>query len=167
VDLELPLLAVDAGILPSWAYGLGVSAGVRVRRLQIAVSGVLWLPQDTGSGEGTYGAHYDRYTGQLSGCYGVPFGRFEVGPCLLVRLEDVTARGSGPRVAPESRPIAWLSVGAAARARWSIAPWAALFARPSVLFATSRPTFAIDGVGPLYQVPVAAVSLELGCEWIL
>ena len=35
-----------------------------------------------------------------------------------------------------------------------------------VSFTTSRPTFAIDGVGPLYKVPLAAVGVQVGSEWI-
>jgi hypothetical protein len=68
---------------------------------------------------------------------------------------------------PQSQGTWWFEVGLGARAEWSVAPWAAIFVRPSVAFATSRPTFAIDGVGSLYRVPAAAVAIELGCEWIL
>jgi hypothetical protein len=44
--------------------------------------------------------------------------------------------------------------------------WATLFLRPIVSFTTSRPTFAIDGVGPLYKVPLAAAGVQVGSEWI-
>jgi hypothetical protein len=60
----------------------------------------------------------------------------------------------------------WLALGVAARAEWSLRGWAALFLRPSLTLATSRPNFAIDGVGPVYQVPLAAVGVQIGCEWI-
>jgi hypothetical protein len=158
----------DEGVLPSWDYGVGVGAGVRVARVQLKAAAVLWRAQDRGSGDGTFGARYTRYTGELSGCYALPVGPLAVGPCVLLELEGVTVRGSGPQVTPKASQTVWLAAGVAARARWSIASWAALFVRPSVTFATSRPIFAIDGVSrPLYQVPAAAAAFELGCEWIL
>jgi len=168
-DFELPILAVDDSVLPSWGYGLGVGAGVRIRHVQLKLSGRLWLPPDRRANAGAYTVRYvSRYTGELSGCYGVPHGPFEIGPCLLLRLENVTASATGPEVTPASRSTQWLAVGLAVRARWSLVPWAALFARPSLAFATSRPSFVIDGVNPpIDRAPVAAVALDLGCEWIL
>jgi hypothetical protein len=165
VEVELPLLRVDEGALPGWAYGLGLGAGVRLSHLQFHAAGLLWLPQDSTSG--AYRVHYVRYTGELSGCYRVPLHPIEIGPCLFVRFEDVTAGGTGPQVVPKPGPTPRVTVGVAAQARWSIGSWAAVVARPSVAFATSRPSFSIAGVGPLYQVPLAGFALDLGCEWLL
>jgi hypothetical protein len=161
------LLTVDAGVLPGWAYGLGASAGIRASRLQSMLTGVVWLPQESGTGEGLYAVSYVRYTGALSGCYGWPWGRLEVGPCVVMQLEDVTGRGSGPDILVHAGHSAWLTVGVAARARWSISSWMGLFARPSVTFNTSRPTFAITQLGSLYHVPITAIAFDIGCEWIL
>jgi hypothetical protein len=167
-DVELPVLVVDEGVLPSWAYGVGASAGVRVRRLQLLLTGILWLPETGDLGGPSFSAKYERYTGELSGCYGLSWGSFELAPCLLARLEDVAARGTGMYVTSQHAAGQWLSVGAAAKVRWSLGPWAALFVRPSVAFATFRPTFAIDGAPPAsYRIPAAAVGFDLGCEWIL
>jgi len=138
--------------------------------VELDASAVLWLPQNglsRGSDGAIYGVRYARYTGELSGCYGFSFGRLEAAPCVLVRLEDVIARGTrGPEFVPASSQTPWVTVGLGARARWSIASFLGLFARPSVAFATARPTFVIDGVSPLYRVPAAGVAFELGCEWI-
>ncbi len=159
------MLAVDAGVLPWLAYGVGVGVGVRVNRLRVKVAGVLWLSQND-THAAPYEATYERRTGELSGCYSWPGGPFEVGPCMTVALEDVTAGGSGPDVVGGTGHVSWLTVGVAARAGWSLRRRAALFLRPGVTFTTSRPTFAIDGVGPLYQVPLVAGGVEVGCEWI-
>jgi hypothetical protein len=165
-DVELPLLSMDDGVLPGLAYGLGASAGIRVSRVQAMLTGVLWLPQESGAAGSPYVVRYVRYTGELSGCYGWPLSRLEVGPCVLMRLEDVTGSGSGPEVVGQTGNSVWVGVGMAARARWSLNSWMALFARPSVTFATSHPTFAITEVGPLYRVPIAAVAFDIGSEWI-
>jgi hypothetical protein len=163
-----PLLAVDAGVLPSLALGVGAGAGVRFDRFEALLTGVLWLSQTSGAADSSpYAASYVRRSGELSGCYAWTLGRFELGPCLTLALEDVTGRGSGPEVVGQSGHIDWMTVGLAARARWSPARWAALFLRPGVTFNTSRPMFTIDSVGPLYQVPLASVGLDVGCQWIL
>jgi len=164
--LQVPLLAADEGNLPSWAYGLGIAAGIRVSRVLVTLGGVLWLPQSSIDAS-SYGASYARRSGELAGCYAWQKGPFEAGPCLTVTLENVTASGTGPDVVGGTGHTTWLTVGVAARAQWSLGGWAALFVRPSLTLTTSRPTFAIDGVGPLYQVPLAAVGVQIGCEWIL
>ncbi len=166
VALEGPLVAVDQGVLPSWAYGLGFGIGFRTRRIRVMLTGVLWLPQDSSAGS-PYVGRYERLSGGLSGCYGWPVGPFDIGPCLKVTLEDVTANGTGPDVVGASAHTTWLTMGLGARAAWSVRRWGALFLRPSLAFTTSRPTFAIDGVGPLYQVPLVSGGVDLGCEWIL
>ncbi len=165
VTFEAPLLAIDAGVLPSFAYGAGAGVGARVNRFRVRLAGFLWLSQ-SGTHATPYEATYHRRTGQLSGCYAWPGGSFEVGPCLAMTLEDVSAGGSGPDIVAGSGHVRWLTVGVAARAGWSMRKWATLFLRPGVTFTTSRPTFSIDGVGPLYQVPLVAGGAEVGCEWI-
>jgi hypothetical protein len=163
-----PLLVVDEGVLPSWSFGLGLAAGVRVNRFEALWTGVLWLQQSApGVNSGAYAGSYVRRSGELSSCYAWPLGRLELGPCLTVALEDVTANGTGPNVVGRPGHIAWMTVGLAARARWSPLRWTALFVRPRLAFNTSRPTFTIDAVGTLYQTPIAAVGIDLGSEWIL
>jgi hypothetical protein len=157
---------VDEGNLPSWASGLGVAAGIRVSRVQLTLGGVLWLPQSN-TGTGLYGATYTRRSGEVASCYAWQKGPFEAGPCLTVTLEDLTAGGTGPGVVGGPGHATWLAVGVAARAAWSLSRWAALFLRPSLTFTTSRPTFAIDGVGPVYHVPIASVGIQVGSEWTL
>jgi hypothetical protein len=164
VALAAPLLAVGTGVLPSWAYGVGAGVEARMDRLRVRLAGFLWLSRS--ASETLYEATYHRRSAELSGCYAWPEGSFEVGPCLAVTFEDVSASGSGPGVVSGSGHVRWLTVGVAARAGWSVRKWATLFVRPGVTFTTSRPTFAIDGVGPLYQVPLVAGGAEVGCEWI-
>jgi hypothetical protein len=166
IDFELPLIRVDAGVLPSWDFGLGLGAGIRLGRVRLMVSDILWLSQDGSMGGSAYGGQFARNTGELSVCYGGSLGRLDLGPCGIVRLEDVTASGTGPDVVAQSSHSDWFSAGVAARARWSVQPWMSVFLRPSLAFATSRPTFAISAVCPVYQIPIAAGAFDIGCEWI-
>ena len=118
--------------------------------LLIMLSGVLWVSQDDTRAT-PYTATYQRRTGELAGCYFWKYGQFEAGPCLMMILEDVTAESSGTLIVDRQGHVSWLALGLGAQARWSLAKWAALFLRPTVSFTTSRPTFAIDGYGPLYK----------------
>lgn len=167
--LQAPVLAFDVGVLPSPAYGVGVGAEVHVERVLVVLGGALWLPQsDSGGG---YSAKYERRSGALSGCYAWSLGQFEFAPCLTMALEDVTAKGSGSDVAGKQGHVDWLTLGLGAQAGWTLTGRAELFLRPGLRLTTSRPTFAIDGagplyVGPLYRVPLASAGIEMGCEWI-
>jgi hypothetical protein len=163
--VRLPVFASDEGVLPSAGYGVGLGAGVRVSQLLIMLSGVVWLSQNE-AGASPYAATYQRRSGELSGCYSWRYGQFEGGPCLMTTFEDVTSDGSGGGVVDRQGHVSWLTLGFGVRASWLLARWAALFLRPTVNLTTSRPTFAIDGVGPLYKVPLAAVGLQVGSEWI-
>lgn len=163
--VRLPVLVSDEGVLPSAGYGLGLGAGVRVSHLLIMLSGIVWLSQSQ-TGTSPYAATYQRRTGELSGCYSWQYGQFEGGPCLMTTFEEVTADGSGGGVVDRQGHVSWLTLGFGARAGWLLTRWATLFIRPIVSFTTSRPTFAIDGVGPLYKVPLAAVGVQIGSEWI-
>jgi hypothetical protein len=125
----------------------------------------MWLSQNEG-GASPYGATYQRRTGELSGCYSWEYGQFEGGPCLMMALEDVTADGSGAGVTDTRGHVDWVTVGLGVRAGLSLSRSVALFVRPALSVTTSRPTFAIDGFGPLYQVPPAAVGVGIGSEWI-
>jgi hypothetical protein len=160
---------LDAGILPSWGYGLGVAAGLRLTHVRVMVGGALWLSQG-GTEQSPYGADFTRRTGDLSGCYVWPLGQgahLELGPCVTMTLQNVTSSGTGPELRGGPGNATWVTAGLAARAGWSLTRWASLFLRPSLTFSTSRPTFVIDGVGPIYQVPVGAFGVEAGWEWIL
>jgi hypothetical protein len=163
--LRLPVLITDAGVLPSVGYGIGLGLGARVRQLRLMLSGVLWLSQDDGS-KSPYAATYQRRTGELSGCYAWQYGKLEGGPCLIMTLEDVTADSTGPNLVDSQGHVSWLTMGLGAHVGFSPARLLTLFLRPSVSLTTSRPTFAIDGYGPLYKVPLAAVGVEVGSEWI-
>jgi carbohydrate-selective porin OprB len=84
----------------------------------------------------------------------------------MMTLEDVTADSTGTDVVDRQGHVSWLALGLGVRAGVSPSRLVTLFLRPSASFTTSRPTFAIDGFGPLYKVPFAAVGVEMGSEWI-
>jgi hypothetical protein len=153
-------------MLPASAYGFGAAVGFRANRVHMMLAGFFWLPQD-GAGTGLYSGRYERRSAEVSACYGWSAGPFELGPCATLSLEDVSANATGPDVVGADGQATWLTVGVAARAAWSIERWAEVFVRPRAAITTARPTFAIDGIGSLYQVPLVSGGVDLGCEWIL
>jgi hypothetical protein len=139
---------------------------VRTNHIRLLLTGLLWAPQSS-TGAGPYTGSYDRRSGELSACYGWALGAFNAGPCATLAIEDVSAHGGGPEIVGADGHATWLTIGVAGRAGWPIQRWAQVFLRPRLAFSTSRPTFAIDGVGSVYQVPIVSGGIDLGCEWIL
>lgn len=140
-----------------------------MKHFEALLTGLLWLPQSKiATNLQFYGALYQRYSGELSSCYDWGSGRFQLGPCITVSLEDVGASARGPGVVAGGHgETRWVTVGFGPRGRWSPRPWTAVFVRPTVVFNTARPRFDIDMVGSAYQVGIAAVGISVGCEWIL
>ncbi len=165
---RVPELRADVGVLPVPSYGIGLAAGLRHEAWRLLASGTLWLAQDYEPGPFVgYGAHFGRASGELSVCRGWQFGDFELGPCLLLSLDDVAARGTGVGISSTNPRTAWLSVGAGFQALWSLNHNLALVLGVNGRVATSRPSFVSESVGPIAQVGPAALGVVLGCEWIL
>lgn len=163
--LHAPLLGLDAGVLPSWSYGLGAGLGIRNGRFDVVLDGRISLPQSATLGD--YASRFDRRSVSVTGCYEWRSGPIGLAPCLSLSVDDVTARGDGPYVTSSADSVAWVSAGVAARARWSLGTHMALFVSPGLVVAVARPTFIVDGFGQVYQVPSLAFATSFGCEWIL
>jgi hypothetical protein len=135
-------------------------------------SGTLWLAQDYEPGPFVgYGAHFARVSGELSACHGWRFTEFELAPCALLALDDVSARATGVGISSTNPRTAWLSLGAGLQGLWSLSRNAALFFGIDARIATSKPRFVSAklgaGDGEIAQVGPAALGAVLGCEWLL
>ena len=105
---------------PTWACcPIPISALVSRRGFATELGG-FWPPERSGSRRITrpgrslgYGAHFGRVSGELSGCRGFRLSEFELAPCLLLSLDDVSARGTGVGISSTSPRTAWVS-----RGRW-------------------------------------------------
>ncbi|HEX2671111.1 MAG TPA: hypothetical protein VHM25_09585 [Polyangiaceae bacterium] len=164
--LSVPELRTDIGVLPDAGYGIGLGAGARHDAWRFMISGAIWLAQDDEAGPFLgYAAHFGRVSAELSACHGFRFGSFELAPCLLFTVDDVSARATGPGISSTNPRTAWLSVGAGLQGLWSLGRHAALVFGVNGRVATSRPRFVSDGVGEFSQVGPAALGVLLGCEW--
>ena len=164
----MPELRSDVGVLPEPNFGVGLAAGVRHEAWRFLASGTLWLAQDYEGGPFLgYGAHFARVSGELSVCRGWRFNRFELAPCLLLTLDEVSARGTGVGISSTNPWTPWLSVGPGFQGLWSLSRSLALVLGVSARIATSKPRFVSESVGEIHRVGPAAFGLVLGCEWTL
>ncbi len=165
---RVPELRADVGVLPKPSYGIGLAAGLRHDAWRFLASGTFWLAQDYEPGPFTgYGAHFSRVSAELSVCRGWQFTDFELAPCLLLSLDDVSARGTGVGISSTNPGSAWLSVGAGFQGLWSLNRHLALILGVNGRIATSKPRFISESVGEISQVSPVAFGVVLGCEWIL
>ncbi len=110
-----------------------------------------------------YGAHFGGVSGELSICRGWQFSGFELAPCVLLSLDDVSARGTGVGIASTNPRTAWVSVGAGFQGLWSFHRSAALVLGVNGKVATSKPRFVSESVGEMAQVGSAALAFVVGC----
>jgi hypothetical protein len=165
---RLPELRADLGVLPAPSYGIGLSAGVRHEAWRLLVSGTFWSAQDYDSGPFVgYGARFGRISGELSVCRGFRVGGFELAPCSLLSLDEVSARATGVGLVPTNPKTVWLSLGVGFQALWSLNRSVAVVLGVDARVATSKPRFVSESVGEIAQVGPVALGVVLGCEWVL
>lgn len=165
---RVPELRADVGVLPEPSYGIGLAAGFRQDAWRFLVSGTFWLAQEYTPGPFVgYGAHFGRVSGELSACRGFRFTGFELAPCVLLSLDDVSARATGVGISSTNPWTAWVSMGAGLQGLWHLNRNTALVFGLNGRVATSKPRFVSEGVGEVSQVGPAALGVVLGCEWLL
>jgi hypothetical protein len=169
--VRAPILVADLGPLPNPSVGAGLGVGVRYESWRLLLDGHAYLGQtvdamDAG-GEFGAGADLQRMTGHLSLCRGWRSAGFEIGPCLGLALEYVTAEGFGQRVSPEAQRAVWPALSAGAIAHWYPLKSLAFFAGVSGYLEVSRPRLVIEGLGEIRQFAPIAAGAVIGVEWIL
>ena len=165
--IDAPIGLVGTGSLPSTAFGLGAALGIRWKALRAVARGELWAPQKNEvSG---FSAHFAMQSARAEACLVQPLGGVELGPCLGSAVQRVAADGIGSWVlSPSSRTAVWFSGLAGIFASLPTPSFAPLrfFGEASVLVSPARPRFVIDQFGPIHEPPLAAIRVDLGCEWI-
>jgi hypothetical protein len=168
VFLRVPVGSFDLGPLPDPALGLGIGVGVRIDAFRVALSGRISERQHVDAPEALpeSGAELDRFTAELSGCYGLRARAFEVAPCLVAALEFVTAQGKGEGFSPQSARAAWPALGIGAVGHWY--PWEslAIFAGVTGYVELARPRLVIEGLGQIAELGPVAAGAVIGAEWI-
>ena len=166
--LVAPLGALGFGPTQRTARGLGLAAGLSVNGWLLLAEGKLWGSQRatiTNLGD-EYGVDLHRLTVSLRGCHGLWKARFELAPCVLMSVQHLSVRGSGPNLVPQSDSALWLAAGVGLRARLRIVPWFGLVAGVDGELEFSRPQIDLKGVGFVERLSPAGATMAVGSEWI-
>ena len=170
---RIPELRAELGVFPDPSFGLGLAAGLRHDAWRFLAAATFWLAQDHQAGPFLgYGAHFGRVSSELSGCRGFRLSEFELSPCLLLSLDDVSARATGLGISSANSRTAWLSAGAGFQGLWALNHHVNFVFGVNARVPTSRPRFISNGIGEggaeeIFQVGPAAFGVVLGCEWLL
>jgi len=164
---QVPQAALSFGPLPEPSWGVAFAGGLSYERWRLLLGGSAWLRQNVGTQAPGYGAEIDRVTGTLRACHALRRSAFEVAPCLVLSLEHISARGTGPDITARSEQTTWLGVGAGAQARLYLASWVSVLVGIDAQIETARPVISIDGVGKLGELGPAAFAVTVGPEWSL
>jgi hypothetical protein len=166
--LQLPLVSLEFGPLPRPSWGVTLAGGVEVEHWRFLIQASAWLPQTLLLPDhANTGARVERIDAGVRACRAFRLGDLELAPCASVSVQHIWARGTGAYVAARTEQATWLAPGAGAQGRLQLASWFNLLAAAFVHVETSRPVIAIDGIGPVGQLGPVAVTITLGCEWIL
>lgn len=166
--LTLPLAALGIGPQRHVSQGIGLAAGLSIDDWRIHAEGKLWASRNAMPwSQEEYGATLKQLTVTLRGCRRVWGTRFELSPCLLVSVQHLSARGVGPRIAPETSDATWFAPGLGLRARVLVTPWLGVVAGADGDVQLSQPEVTLEGVGSVERLYPVAATVTLGVEWIL
>ena len=166
--LVAPLGALSIGPRQRTSRGLGLAAGQSFDSWWFLVGGELWASQRatiTNLGD-AYAVDLHRFTVNVRGCRSLWKARFQIAPCVLMSVQHLSARGSGPNLVPQTDTATWLSAGVGVEARVLLTPWLGLVAGIDGEVQFSRPEIALQGVGFVERFGPAAATITVGSEWI-
>jgi hypothetical protein len=167
VIVDAPVGVAGWGSLPSAALGVGATLGIRWKALRASAGGELWHRQThevTG-----FATRFTLESAHVEACLIQGGTGLELGPCLGAAAQRVVGEGLGSDVfTARSRTAVWFSGTAGIFASLPTPGFTHLrfFGGASVLVSPSRPRFVIDQLGPVHEPALAALRLDLGCEWI-
>jgi hypothetical protein len=166
--LQLPRVSLEFGALPGPSIGFSLAGGIVFDHWTLLAEGGTWLKQTLKAHDQPgAGAKVQRIEAALRGCRAIPFGQFELAPCLRVSLQHTWARGAGAHIAARTAEASWVAAGVGVQARYHFLQWFSVVAGIDAQLETARPRLAIGGVGNLGQLGPAAFTITLGSEWIL
>lgn len=165
--LAAPAVSAGFGLLPEPSFGLGLAVAFEDDRWRWFVGGTWNFEVSVHpSNSSDRGAEISRGTGRMGGCWWLGAGRFQWGPCAVVALHYLTARGVGSDVSAEEARTPWLALGPNLLGRLRLSDAVGLTASGGVEVQTARPKFVIDGLGEIEQIGALELTSLLGAEWI-
>ena len=108
------------GTLPKPSLGFGAALALEARSLRFELRGAFHLPQSTTFAATHLGARFSAVSFAARGCWLPSLGAFEVGPCIGVDVQHVSASGFGGEVKFNGHATSWgPALGALSRIRSS------------------------------------------------
>lgn len=165
--LRAPVLGTELLRLSPPAFGGGAAVGVRHQGWRVAVDARTFLERSLWSSEfPDVGVTVTPATLSLSGCRGFRRLPFELGPCLLLGVERLRFRGTGPNVATRDETLTSFVLGAGGAAHLYLSEWFALTLGAGLAVPSQRPRISLGGLGELRTLGAVKVDVSLGSEWI-
>lgn len=168
--LRAPLGALDAGLLPDAALGVGAGVGLRYGPWHAGASVRFSSAQTliaTNPSNVDVAVDVERIAMDVWACGAWSSGPFELGPCLTLGVDRFSARGTGPRVEENPQHFVALAPGAGVQAHFRATDWFACFVTASAGLETSRARLTVGGgVGEVEELGAARITAGLGTEWI-
>jgi hypothetical protein len=168
-------MAGDVGSLPAATLGATGVFGVQVGSVLVDAEGTLWLPrvafvppaasQDASSGSG--GGEIHLYTGGLRGCwdFAQASGELRFAGCAGGEAGMSAGVGIGLARASQASGLWAAALTGLAFHRGGVSGLAYWFSVDAV-FPIRRPTYAIDGVGSIFQASAIVGRASAGLEWL-
>jgi hypothetical protein len=154
-------LAGDVGTLPNPSAGVGLGLAWEPPQLRFEASASYWPP--VGAGSSSQGGTFQMVTLNLRGCLRAELPPFAFGPCIGWEPTWMLAQGYGVAV-PLRGSSWWSTVTGDALATLQFSKNFSLRMRVGLGAPTSRPTFAIEGAGPVHQPAAAALQMGVAGE---
>jgi hypothetical protein len=142
---------------------LGAGFGARYRRFSLELAGSLYQSrQVTRSDRPNVGAELRLYTGELLGCYAALQSRWTaLDACAGARLEYLSAAAFGVSN-PDQGSVLLFAGLAALRGRFRATSWLVATLDLGVAARPFHPTFVLEGVGDVYEIPPVSALVRTG-----
>ncbi|MET0387950.1 MAG: hypothetical protein ABW321_18405 [Polyangiales bacterium] len=157
--------ALDLGSLVEPSVGAVAGVGIDFSGTRFEL-GTLWLPsQDLPAETGQAFANLQLMAASAGLCQQLLRG-LVMSACVSADVGRLSARGEGLREARSAR-APWLGVQLGLRLGLPLQEWLRLGVSAAAGVPLIRPSFAIEGVGPIREVSVVTGRFELSLEWLL
>lgn len=142
---------------------VGAGFGARYRRFSLELAGALYQNrQVTRSDRPNVGADLRLYTGELLGCYAALQSRSTaLDACAGARLEYLSATAFGVSN-PDQGSVLLFAGLAALRGRFRATSWLSATLDLGVAARPFHPTFVLEGVGDVYEIPPVSALVRTG-----
>jgi hypothetical protein len=157
-------VAGDASTMPAAAVGGSLSLAWTPGRFRLEADGRRWGSQSRTITASDAGARFSMTSIGARGCWAaLRTTSFDLSPCAGADVHLVSAPGYGAD-ANYTATARWATVAGGALARVPLASWLALRARVEAFVPLSRPTFVVEGEGPVHRPPTLGAAASFGAE---